>query len=114
LTKLKLYKMATNIIIYKLDVNLRSNASVIAKIAEIDALTAELMTTAMKSVLSGNFAEYELDTGQTRTRIEYTSVASVTKSIKDFEDLRQMYVNILNKTTGVTRLMGENNFKYRR
>lgn len=106
--------MATNILICKLPVNYRSDASLIAKIAEIDALIDELLNSAMKSVQTGNLAEYELDTGQTKTRIKYSTVSSVTQSIEDYERIRQMYVNKLNRSTGSYRLMGENNFKKRR
>lgn len=102
------------ILYFKLPVNYRSNSSIRQKIAEIDALIDELMTTAMKSVQSGNHAEYELDTGQTRTRVKYNSVSSITTAIEDYEKLRQMYVNKLNKTTGVVRLMDEKNFRRRR
>jgi ABC-type transporter lipoprotein component MlaA len=105
--------MATNILIYKSPVNYRSDASLRAKIAEIDILIDELINTAMKSVTQGNIAEYELDTGQTRTRIKYTSVGSVAQSIEDYEKIRQMYLNKLNRTTGSVRLMGEQNFKNR-
>lgn len=105
--------MATNILICKLPVNYQSDNSLRAKITEIDALINELHNTAMKSVLQGNIAEYELDTGQTRTRIKYTSVGSITQAIADFKKLRQMYVNELNRTTGSVRLMGEQNFKNR-
>ncbi len=105
--------MATNILVDKLPVNYRSNASLKAKIAEIDTLINELINTAMKSVQKGNFMEYELDTGQTRTRIKYTTVGSVAQSIEDYERLRQMYVNKLNRSTGTVRLMNESNFKRR-
>jgi hypothetical protein len=106
--------MATNILVCKLLVNTRSDASLRAKINEINLLIDELGNTAMKSVLAGNHAEYEMDTGQTRVRIEYTSVASVKKAMQDLEDLAQFYLNKLNRTTGATRLMPENNFKHRR
>jgi len=105
--------MAEKLLVNKLPVNFRSDASLRAKIVEIDALIDELVNVAMKSVQKGNFQEYELDTGQTRTRIKYTSVSSVAQSIQDYEHIRQMYVNKLNRTTGAVRLMGENNFKRR-
>lgn len=105
--------MATNILIYKLPVNYRSDATLIAKIAEIDAIIDELMTAAMKSVTQGNIQEYELDTGQTKTRIKYSTVSSVAQSIQDYETVRQIYVNKLNRSTGAVRLMGENNFRNR-
>lgn len=104
----------TNILVCKLPVNYRSNSSLRAKITEIDTLIDTLFESALKSVQNGNIAEYELDTGQTRTRLKYSSVSSVTKAIEDYENLRQLYVNKLNRTTGVVRLMDEKNFKNRR
>ena len=105
--------MATNILLFKRPVNRRSRASIQAKIDEIDVLIDELFNTAMKSVANGNIAEYDLDTGQTKTRIKYTSVSSVTTSIEDYERLRKMYVNMLNGSTGVHRLIDERNTRRR-
>lgn len=102
-----------NLLICKLPVNYRSDSSLKAKIDEIDLLIDELFNTALKSVQQGNLAEYELDTGQTKTRIKYSSVSSVTKAIEDYETLRQIYVNKLNRSVGSVRLMDEKNF-YRR
>jgi predicted metal-dependent hydrolase len=105
--------MNTTILICKLPVNYRSDASLRAKIIEVDVIIDELFNTALKSVASGNHAEYELDTGQTKTRVKYTSMSSVQKAIEDYENLRQMYVNKLNRSTGHVRLMNEDNFKRR-
>jgi hypothetical protein len=105
--------MATNILLFKLPVNRRSAASIKAKIAEIDVLIDELFNSAMKSVSTGNIMEYDLDTGQTKTKIKYTSVSSVVASIEDYEKLRQMYVNMLNGSTGVHRLIDERNTRRR-
>jgi len=99
------------ILVCKLPVNYRSKDSLRAKITEIDNLINELFGTALKSVQSGNHAEYELDTGQTRTRVRYTSVSSITTAIEDYEKLRQLYVNKLNGTTGVVQLMDGKNFR---
>lgn len=106
--------MATRILVCKISPNYRSNASIKAKIVEIDAVIDELMNSAMKSVAQGNIAKYELDTGQTRTKIEYTTLSSVSKAIEDYEGLRQMYVNKLNRSNSVVRLMDEGNFKGKR
>lgn len=101
----------TNILVYKIDGSDRSDANLRARIAEIDAIVNELFTTAMRSVMKGEIAEYELDTGQTRVRKKYNSPAMVRSEIKEWEATRQMYVNILNKSTGSYRLMDERNFK---
>jgi uncharacterized protein YggE len=101
----------TNILVCKIEVDYRSETSLRAKINEVDAIINELMNTAMRSVMKGEIAEYELDTGQTRIRKKYNSPAMVQNSIKEYEALRQMYVNKLNKSTGSYRLMDERNFK---
>ena len=65
----------------------------------------------MRSVMKGEIAEYELDTGQTRVRKKYNSPAMVSNEIEKYERIRQFYVNKLNKSTGSYRLMDERNFK---
>jgi len=100
----------TNLLVYKIPTDTRNRAQILALIAQIDAIINELMTTAMKSVSTGNHAEYELDTGQTRTRVKYTSVSSVIKSVEDFERLRTYYMNKINGTTGMVRLVDGRNF----
>ena len=102
---------ASNLLICKLPVNHRSNASLKAKIAEIDTLINILLTTATKSVTQGNIAEYELDTGQTRTRVKYTNIATITKAVEEYEGLAQFYMNKLNRSTGMVRLMDGKNFR---
>jgi hypothetical protein len=106
--------MTPKILVYKKKVNYRSNASLKAKIDEIDAIIDELFLSAMKSVSTGSIAEYELDTGQTKTRIKYSTVSSVSKAIEDYETLRQLYVNKLNRSTGSVMLVGANNYRRRR
>lgn len=102
------------VLVCKLPVNYRSRESLLAKVQEIDAIIDELMNQALKSVQQGNIAEYELDTGQTRVRRKYETIGSVRRAIEDYESLRQMYVNKLNRSTGSFRLMDESNFKRRR
>jgi hypothetical protein len=110
---LKLCNMLNGILVFKVPVNRRSDSSIQAKIDEIDLIVNELFTTAMRSVTSGEVAEYELDTGQTRVKKKYNSPAIVRAEIENYEALRQMYVNMLNKATGSYRLMNERNFKRR-
>ena len=106
--------MLKGILVFKVPVNRRSNASVQAKIDEIDLIIDELFTTAMRSVSSGEIAEYELDTGQTRVKKKYNSPSFVRAEIENYEALRQMYVNMLNRSVGSYRLMDERNFKRRK
>lgn len=95
----------------KLPVNLRSDDSIRAKINEIDALIDELFNTAMRAVSGGDVAEYELDTGQTKVKKKFTTAQSVMIAISEYEKLRQMYVNKLNRTTGVFTLRDATNFR---
>jgi hypothetical protein len=102
-----------NVLYYNLQVDRRSVSQMRALISQLDAIIDELFTSALKSVQTGNLAEYELDTGQTKTRIKYTSVTEVTKSIESFENLRKLYLNqIENKVYGrTTQLVDQSNFR---
>lgn len=96
----------------KLDVTMatgRTRETVLANIARIDAIISSLMTTALTSVQTGNMIEYELDTGQTRTRVIYSKVAEVTSAIHEYEKLRQFYENML--TPKRVRLVDSKNFR---
>lgn len=102
-----------NALYYNTKIDFRSVTQLRALITQLDAIINELHTHALTVVSTGNIAEYELDTGQTKTRIKYNTVASVTSSIRAFEDLRQMYVDkIGNMQYGrVTQLVDQNNFR---
>lgn len=99
------------LLVCKVNVDYRSEESLKAKITEIDAIINELMTIAIPTIQTGNVAEYELDTGQTRVRKKYNSISVVRVEIEQWEATRQMYVNKLNKSVGSYRLMNERNFK---
>lgn len=86
----------------------RTRASVLANIAKIDALIASLASTAMTSVANGNMIEYELDTGQTRTRVIYSKSDAITSTWMQYEKIRQFYVNML--TPNDIRLVDSKNF----
>lgn len=85
------------IVYFSLDANFESCTSIKAKIAKVDAIIDSLFNTALKSVGSGNRVEYSIDTGQTKQKVVYSDVNSITKAIKEYETIRQMYVN---KITG--------------
>lgn len=97
------------IIYIKLDCNLQSATTVQAKIDKIDAIIDSLFTTALTSVGQGNVAEYELDTGQTRTNVKYTSLSQVQAAIQQYENIRQRYVNMLSPR--MVRLVDSKNFR---
>lgn len=104
-----------NVLYYNIKIDRRSPAQIQALIAQLDTIIDELFTKALASVGTGNIAEYELDTGQTKTKIRYTSTKSVTESIQSFEALRETYLSILeNKCFGrVTQLVDQRNFRTR-
>lgn len=66
-----------------------------AKIAKIDAIIDALLVTALTSVKTGNIIEYDIDTGQSRQRVQYSTVKSVTDALAAYEKMRQYYVNKL-------------------
>ena len=90
----------------------RTRSSVLARIAQIDVMITSLMTTAMTAVTTGNIAEYEIDTGQTKNQVKYTSVSSVSNAIREYEKIRTMYSNML--VPKVTRLVDSKNFRPKR
>lgn len=85
----------SKIIYFKLSNCNRSRAQIIAKIGQIDAIIESLINTAMISVGNGNMIQYELDTGQTKQKVEYTSPQQVTDALAMYEQLRQYYNNKL-------------------
>lgn len=91
-----------------LDANFENCTSIKAKITKIDAIISALMDTALKSVMNGDTVEYTLDTGQTKINKVFSTTQSVTKAIKDYEAIRQMYVNKI--SSRVVRLVDSKNF----
>lgn len=104
-----------NVLYYNCKIDFRSAQDLRNLINQIDAIINELMANALNSVSSGNIAEYELDTGQNRTKIKYTSMNAVMASVENFERLRQMYITKLeNKLYGSrTQLVDQSNFRTR-
>lgn len=92
----------------KIDANFESCENIKAKVVKIDAIISSLMDTALKSVMNGDTVEYTLDTGQTKINKVFSTTESVTRAIKDYEAIRQMYVNKLNSR--VVRLVDSKNF----
>ena len=97
--------------IYKLATGGRTGAEILTKIAQIDALIDMLITTGMASVQNGNIVEYEVDTGQTEQRVEYSTVAQVVNGIRAYERLRVYYQNKL--TGSAMRLVDYKNYTNR-
>lgn len=78
------------------------------KITKIDAVISALLSTALKSAANDHITEYNLDDGQTKIRTAYRGTAAIMNSIKEFETIKQMYVNQLNGR--VMRLVDGKNF----
>jgi len=100
--------MGNNILKYKIDTDQQTREQICAKIAQIDVIISSLYDTALKSVANGDVAEYEIDTGQTKQKVKYSSTSSVLNSIKGYESLREMLQAKL--APRVVRLMGGQNF----
>ena len=91
--------MTDKILYYKLTNCGRSRSQIIAKIAQIDAIIESLINTALVSVGNGNMIQYEIDTGQTKQKVQYTTPSQVTAAIENYEKIRQMYNNKLTPRT---------------
>ena len=74
---------------------IESCASLEAKIAGIDNLIAALLVTGVKSATTDNISEYWLNDGQTQIKTIYRGTASITKSITELQNLRNLFVNQL-------------------
>ena len=101
--------MAECILKYKINSAQQTRAQICAKIAQLDLIIESLYNTALVSVDDGNISEYEIDTGQTKQKVKYTSTASVINSIEKYERMRQLLQNKL--TSRTFRLMDSRNFK---
>lgn len=106
--------MATQVFYFKIDSlgGSRTPAKIKTIIGQLDAVIDSLLETALKSVGTGNLVQYKFDTGQTKTDVTYSSTASVTQAITEYENLRQRYVNML--TPRAIRMMDSRNFRRRR
>lgn len=99
------------VIFFKLDAGQQTPAQIKTKIAQIDAIINSLYDTALKSVQSGNIAEYRIDTGQTIQQVKYSNTTTVTNTIQQYEKIRVM---LQNKLTGRRfTLVDQSNFRRR-
>ena len=99
----------SGVIYKKLDCNFNTITSIRGKITKIDSIITELLNVALVSVKNGNIADYELDTGQTRTYVTYTKTNEVISTIKGYEDLKVYYENKL--LHRAVRLVDKSNFR---
>jgi len=73
------------------DLRMDTCANIQARIDKINLLITSLLDTAMKSVSRGDKIEYSIDTGQSKERVVFSSLESVTKAIENYERIKQMY-----------------------
>jgi len=97
-----------NIQKFKIGTGRKTRQQICDRIAEIDAILDSLYSIALVSVGNGDVSEYEIDTGQTKQKVKYTSTASVRNSIDGYEDLRLKLQNQL--APRKVRLMHSKNF----
>lgn len=80
-----------------------------AKAAALDSIITQMLTTAATAAESGHLDEYWYDDGHIKIRMKYRNVQAVFDSIKNLEQLKQMYIN---RITGRTfQLMDARNFR---
>ena len=71
-----------NVLYYNTQLDLRTPAGLRQLIAQIDSIIQELLSNAPAIIANIGIAEYDLDTGQTKTRVRYNSIAQLTNSIE--------------------------------
>ena len=101
--------MSKKILYFKLSNGGRSRDAICSKITQIDEIIDSLFVTALVSVSNGNMIEYELDTGQIKQRVEYTTPGQVTDALQKYEKMRTYYANKL--TPRIIKLTNYKNFR---
>ena len=94
---------------YKVDFGLDVCGNAVAMIASIDGIIQQLVVTGMLSVTKGNLYEYELDTGQTRTKVRYQTPSEVANAIDFYRKLRKKYEKDV--TPRIVRLVAGKNIR---
>lgn len=102
-----------NVLYYNTKLDLRTPNDLRQIIAQIESIQNELRTMAPSLIANVGIAEYDLDTGQTKTRVRYNSITQLTNSIKAFEELRKFYLNELEILCvgRVTQFVDQSNFR---
>ncbi len=77
------------------------------RIAKIDLIIDQLITTALNAAGKDGVIEASLNDGQTIIKTEYRGSAEIAKAIKDYEMIRIMYANQGNR---VVRLIDSKSF----
>lgn len=101
--------MTDNTLYFKVNSGARTREQICALIAQIDLIIDSLLNTALVSVGKGDTEYYEIDTGQTKHRVQYTDADQITEAIREYEKIRQIYQNKLNPR--MVRLRDQSNFR---
>lgn len=81
------------ILYYKLDANFTDCTSTEAKIAKIDEIINQLLTTALTAVNTTGYVSYKIDTGQTIQEVTYRSPTVIADTVREYRRIRQLFVN---------------------
>lgn len=84
-----------SVLYFELDANYQSCTTIQQILDKIDAIILALLDTALKSVQKGDKVEYMIDTGQTKQKVVYSSVSSVTKAIQEYRVIRAGYAAMI-------------------
>ncbi len=82
---------------------IQSKTSLDSKIAAIDALIDQMITSAADAIDNSGTASYSFDDGQMKVSTQYRSVDEVMKGIASLEKIKQIYVNRRNGSITVLR-----------
>lgn len=87
---------------------IESKSSLIDKIKAIDSVIAALTTGMLDVAANGGISSYSLDNGQTKINQTYRDPESITRSIKAFMSIKNIYLSDLNKDRKM-RMVDEHN-----
>ncbi len=90
------------------DTYVESCQSLKSKIQAIEQIISALLSQALKAAAKGPVSQYTLNDGQTIINCSYRSAGDVAKSIKEFETIKNMYINYMNGN--MMRLVDSKNF----
>lgn len=90
------------------DIYVESCKSLNSKIQAIDAIITALLSQALKAASKGPVSQYTLNDGQTIINCSYRSAGDVAKSIKEFQTIKQMFIN--QRDGNMMRLVDSKNF----
>jgi peptidyl-tRNA hydrolase len=79
-----------------------------ARLSKIRQVINALLDLQISAALNENIAEYWLDDGQTKIKMNYRSSEDIAKAITDLQRIEQTYLNQLNGR--VSRLVDGKNF----